>query len=199
MKEARQRTVPGTRLTWHPMLLHKRLIAAAVAAAALATATLASSQGVGWGLVNWKVRHDFPDVRRIEPKQLADWLNDRARPQPVLLDVRTKAEYEISHIHGAERVEPGSDADAIRLSRTTPIVTYCSVGYRSGAFAKKLQDAGYKNVQNLSGSIFAWANGGYPVERNGRRVTEVHPYNKVWGKLLNERLRAQVRPAGEGM
>ncbi len=127
------------------------------------------------------------------------WLKDSQREQPILLDVRTKAEFEVSHLRGAQRVEPGSEADAIEIAKGKPIVTYCSVGYRSGAFATKLQEAGYKNVRNMSGSIFAWANDGYPVERDGQRVQKVHPYNEEWGKLLHEPLRADVPPAGQGM
>lgn len=165
----------------------------------VATATLVYGQGVGWTLVNWKVRSDFPNVRRINPKQLAGWLNDKNRAQPVLLDVRTNPEFEVSHIRGARRVEPESSADAISLAKDQPIVTYCSVGYRSGGFAKRLQDAGYTNVQNMSGSIFQWANEGRPVEREGQRVSKVHPYNGTWGKLLKPELRADIKPAGSGM
>lgn len=165
----------------------------------VATATLVAGQGVGWTLVNWKVRTDFPGVRRINPKQLAEWLDDKYRTQPVLLDVRTKTEFEVSHIRGAQRIEPDSAADAINLPRDKPIVTYCSVGYRSGGFAKKLRDAGYKNVQNMSGSIFEWANEGHPVERDGNRVDKVHPYNGTWGKLLKPELRANVPAVGSGM
>ena len=147
--------------------------------------------------MNWKVRHDFPTVQRISAKEVAAWLQDSKREQPVLLDVRTKAEFEVSHIHGAQRVEPGSEAGALKLARGKPIVTYCSVGYRSGAFAKKLQDAGYTNVRNISGSIFQWANEGRPLERDGQRVMKVHPYNGVWGRLLKAPLRAAVPAAGD--
>lgn len=159
----------------------------------------AKAQGLGWSLVNWKVRHDFPNVRRITPAEMAAWLRDPKRPQPVLLDVRTKAEYDVSHIRGARRVEPGSDASALKLARDRPIITYCSVGYRSGAFAKKLQDAGYNNVQNMSGSIFQWANEGRPLVQDGRRTQKVHPYNGLWGKLLQPSLRAEVPDAGKEM
>lgn len=162
-------------------------------------ASAAFSQGIRWTIVNWKVRHDFPKVQRISPKEVAEWLKDSKRDQPVLLDVRTKAEYDVSHIHGAQRVEPGSEASAISLAKDKPVVTYCSVGYRSGAFATRLQEAGYENVQNMSGSIFEWANEGYPVERDGKRVEKVHPYNEEWSKLLKEPLRADVPPAGKGM
>ncbi|MEP6809924.1 MAG: rhodanese-like domain-containing protein [Chthoniobacterales bacterium] len=165
----------------------------------LALAGVAFSQGIRWTIVNWKVRHDFPQVQGISPKEVAEWTKDAKRDQPVLLDVRTKAEYDVSHIHGAQRVEPGSEASAIELAKGRPIVTYCSVGYRSGAFAKKLDEAGYKNVHNMSGSIFQWANDGYPVESDGHPVQKVHPYNEEWGKLLKEPLRAKVPPAGKGM
>jgi rhodanese-related sulfurtransferase len=165
----------------------------------IAGAAIAFPQSLEWTLVNWKVRHDFPHVRRINPKQLADWLADPKQQQPVLLDVRTKAEYDVSHLRGAQRIEPNASATSILLPHDQPVVTYCSVGYRSGAFAQKLQEAGYKNVQNMSGSIFQWANEGYPVERDGQRVDKVHPYNARWGKLLRPPLRADVPPVGEGM
>ncbi len=171
----------------------------AIAALVLVSATVVYAQSVRWTIVNWKVRHDFPGIRRIEPQELADWLNDPARAQPVLLDVRTKPEFEVSHLHGARRVEPDATAEAIQLPKDQRIVTYCSVGYRSGGFAKKLQDAGYTNVQNMAGSIFQWANEGGPVERNGQRVYKVHPYNATWGKLLKPDLRAETPANGPGM
>lgn len=177
----------------------KVAIWAVVAVALFATATTTDGQGVGWALVNWKVRHDFPGIRRIEPNLLADWLNDKNRAQPVLLDIRTKPEYDVSHIHGARLVTPDASVATIDLPKETPIVTYCSVGYRSGAFAKKLQEAGYTNVQNMAGSIFQWANEGRPIEREGKRADKVHPYNGTWGKLLKPELRADASPIPAGM
>lgn len=64
----------------------KLLIWGAVLVLAVATATIGSGQGIGWTLVNWKVRHDFPDIRRIDPEQVASWLSDKNRAQPVLLE-----------------------------------------------------------------------------------------------------------------
>jgi rhodanese-related sulfurtransferase len=177
----------------------RAVVGSAIAVLLIATATVVCGQGVAWAVVNWKVRHDFPGIRRIEPRQLADWLNDKGRAQPVLLDIRTKPEYDVSHIHGARRVDPDANAEGIHLPKDQPVVTYCSVGYRSGGFAKKLQEAGYTNVQNMAGSIFQWANEGRPVERNGERVHKVHPYNSTWGKLLKPELRAEVGASGVGM
>ena len=165
----------------------------------LATVASAYSQGLKWTIVNFKVRHDFPTVRRIDSQQLSQWLSDSHRAQPILFDVRTKEEYDISHIHDAQRVEPGSSVTSINIPHEKPIVTYCSVGYRSAAFAKALQEAGFKNVQNLSGSIFDWANKGYPIEQQGHSVKKVHPYNDRWGNLLKKELRASVPPVGAGI
>ena len=45
-------------------------------------------------------------------------------------------------------------------------------------------------VYNLEGSIFKWANEGKDLEDNkGLKTVVVHPYNVVWGKLLNAELR----------
>lgn len=74
----------------------RKAIWTTVAAIVLSTATVVCAQGVRWTIVNWKVRHDFPEIRRIDPKQLADWLNDKGRAQPALLDIRTKPEFEVT-------------------------------------------------------------------------------------------------------
>ena len=165
---------------------------------ALLLASAARGLAFGWTLVNAKIRSDFPEVRRISTAELAAWLNDSGRPAPLLLDVRTRAEYEVSHLAGAKHVDPDAAASAVRAAKHRPIVTYCSVGYRSGAFAKKLGEAGFTNVVNLEGSIFRWANEGRPVFRGSRKTGEVHPYNRTWGMLLKKRLRANVPPADAG-
>ena len=51
----------------------------------------------------------------------------------------------------------------------------------------------------MSGSIFQWANEGYPIERNGEPADKVHPYNARWGKLLKPQLRADLPPVGSAM
>jgi rhodanese-related sulfurtransferase len=161
----------------------------------LGIAFTGTSHAIGWTLVNARVRSDFPDVKRISTAELAAWLNDPARPAPVLLDVRTREEFAVSHLQGAEHVQPDASASAVRYAKSRAIVTYCSVGYRSGGFAKKLIDAGYTHVLNLEGSIFAWANEGRPVVQNGGGVEKVHPYNRTWGLLLKKQYRADVRAA----
>ena len=159
---------------------------------ALLFASAAGAYAFGWALVNAKIRSEFPDVPRMSTSELANWLNDSSRAAPLLLDVRTRAEFDVSHLRGAKQVEPDAPASVVGAAEDRPIVTYCSVGYRSGAFAKKLRDAGYQNVVNLEGSIFRWANEGRPVFRGPKQVRTVHPYNRTWGLLLKKQLRAEI-------
>ncbi|MEY2529462.1 MAG: hypothetical protein QOJ05_1552 [Verrucomicrobiota bacterium] len=140
--------------------------------------------------MNAKIRADFPEVRRTTTSELAAAL--AGKNKPVLLDVRTRAEFDVSHLEGAIRVEPGSGPAAISFPKDKPIVTYCSVGYRSAAFAKKLSQAGYRNGTNLEGSIFRWANENRPLVRDGAPTDKVHPYNRIWGLLLDKSHRAVI-------
>jgi rhodanese-related sulfurtransferase len=141
------------------------------------------------------VRHRFPDVQQISTTKLAAWLADPARPQPQLLDVREPAEYVVSHLAGAIRISPHASAAKVmaRINPHRPVVVYCSVGYRSSQLAQQLQRAGFTNVMNLEGSIFAWANEGRPLAADGHPATLVHPYNRKFGQMLKPSLRAPLK------
>jgi rhodanese-related sulfurtransferase len=117
---------------------------------------------------------------------------DSGRGSPIVLDVRTAEEYEVSHLKGAIRVDPdGELPDFLRtLDHEASVVAYCSVGYRSSRLVERLTKEGFTDAKNLEGSIFEWANKGYPVERDGAPVQEVHPYDAVWGRLLDPSLHA---------
>lgn len=142
------------------------------------------------------VRERFPGVRHLSTVELAAWLADPQRPKPVLLDVRTRAEFDVSHIPGAHHVDPETTAAKAlpTLPRETPVVLYCSVGYRSADCGTRLLKAGFTNFFNLEGSLFQWANEGRALESNGHPATQVHPYSAQFGKLLKPELRAPATP-----
>lgn len=142
-----------------------------------------------WVSVKDMVRRDFPDVDHVSAEELSRELDRDAAP--LLLDVREQAEYDVSHLPGAVRVQPGSAASELvdELALDTPIVAYCSVGYRSSELVQRLRERGFTNVRNLDGSIFEWANAGNPVQRDGEPVRDVHPFDEHWGVLLREELR----------
>lgn len=164
-----------------------RIVVFFVSVLFLLTAAVVFGQGIGWSFINARIRSEFPEVKRISTGELADWLTNTKREKPLLLDVRTRAEFEVSHLASAHQIEPGSAPPRNSWPKTKTIVTYCSVGYRSAKFARKLREAGYENVLNLEGSIFRWANENRPlVESNGRATDKVHPYNRVWGMLVDK-------------
>jgi rhodanese-related sulfurtransferase len=156
---------------------------------------LLSRRSVDWFVLKRSLRNKFGDEYWITARQLADWLDNKERPAPVLLDVRTEAEWNVSHLPGARRVEPDATAEAAAgdVGRDAPIVTSCAVGYRSGEMAHRLRKAGYTHVQNLEGSIFEWANEHRPLVRNEGPARRVHSYNAIWSHLLSDDVRAPLR------
>ena len=119
----------------------------------------------------------------ISVETLAD-----AKDDYILIDVRDKKEYQISHIKGARHIDwskiKKTDLD---LDKNTKIVLYCSIGYRSEKAGEDLQKLGYSQVYNLYGSIFEWANQGFPVvNQEGIETNKIHTYNKKWSKWVLE-------------
>ena len=137
-------------------------------------------------LLNFLIRLKFPSISHISTSELAAWLSDDQRFPPLLLDARTPEEYAISHLQQAH-LSPSNllqFRDIMGLSTSTPIVTYCSVGYRSAFLARRLQDDGYEQVFNLEGSLFAWFSENRPVYQDGQPVRQIHPYNCFWSLWL---------------
>jgi len=162
------------------------------AAGALTAGVALLGLGPTWSRVDALIARAFPDVRWIAPQELASRLEDSRQPPPLLLDARTEAEFAVSHLPGARRVDPDGDPAAAlaAVDPARPIVAYCAVGYRSARVASRLQAAGHRDVRNLRGAIFRWAEEGRPLERDGRPATGVHPYDAYWGRLLRPDLHA---------
>ena len=77
------------------------------------------------------------------------------------------------------------------MDKNTPIVVYCSVGYRSEKIGEKLRKAGYTNVTNLFGGLFTWANENRPLKNKADQPTRaVHGYGKAWSKYLSPEVNA---------
>lgn len=83
----------------------------------------------------------------------------QTKPNIILLDTRTKAEYDVSHIENAVWVgEKNWDLKSLKQNKEQTVVVYCSVGYRSEKLVKKLLHLNFKRpltymVVFLIGSI----------------------------------------------
>lgn len=89
----------------------------------------------------------------------------------VLIDVRTKAEYEAGHAPGAVPVEPKQlhenplDAihgDNILADRDAAIVVICDNGLRSSIAAAELREKGLL-AESVAGGLISWAKDGNPI------------------------------------
>lgn len=72
----------------------------------------------------------------------------------ILLDVRTKEEYDSGHIKDSMLIPVDvlkDEAESKLKDKEAPIFVYCRSGNRSVTAAKILVDLGYKNVYNLGG------------------------------------------------
>jgi rhodanese-related sulfurtransferase len=141
-------------------------------------------RGLKWAMR--VVANRFPDVPQLSSGILAEWLADPDRTAPKLLDARSAEEHAVSHLPGATRVGPEtSDAGLSALVPTDrPVVVYCSAGYRASQLARRLRRLGHRDVANLSGGIFQWANEGREVHRDRVTTREVHPFKRIFSRLL---------------
>jgi rhodanese-related sulfurtransferase len=153
-----------------------------------------------WQSIRDAIRKKYPTVKQLSTDDLAHWLADTNRPAPLLIDARKKDEFTVSHLQNARHLDSINAVREEAKSNSRPLVVYCSVGYRSSAFAEKLQRAGFTNIFNLEGSIFAWANEGKPVHRGQQKLdpAKVHPYDKKWGGLLKSELHSLLNNGASG-
>lgn len=99
----------------------------------------------------------------------------------VIVDVRSDIERRVSTIPGAlssEEFETQLDSH-----RGKPILVYCTVGCRSGAYAQMLRDSGF-DAFSLWGGILAWSLEGRRFSTpEGRATGRVHVSSPNWNML----------------
>lgn len=120
-------------------------------------------------------KKDFPAVEDIAPEKAIElWRQDAV----VFLDTRKPEEMAVSRLPGAITTKEFLEQPQRYKDRT--VVSYCTVGYRSGVFARDMAQSGVKMV-NLSGSILAWIHAGGPVfDPQGRQTRRVHVFGDRW-------------------
>jgi rhodanese-related sulfurtransferase len=102
-------------------------------------------------------------MRHLGPAELKAWLDDPARAQPLLLDVREPWEFDVCHIQGSALLP--MRAIQARLQELDPAretVVICHHGVRSYHVARFLEHNGFSNVINLTGGVDGWAKAADP-------------------------------------
>lgn len=86
---------------------------------------------------------------------------------PVIIDVRTRAEWRRSHIRGAVSVpvhELKSRLSSLHIEAQQPVVAICLSAHRSIPAVRLLQARGFGHAVQLKGGMLAWWKAGYPTE-----------------------------------
>jgi rhodanese-related sulfurtransferase len=97
-------------------------------------------------------------MEHITAPELAAWLADDSRPQPVLLDVREPWEIAQCSLAGAVTIPMNTIPARIDdLDEDSTIVCVCHHGARSLQVAAFLERNGFGKTINLTGGIHAWA------------------------------------------
>ena len=106
-------------------------------------------------------------MQQIRARQLAEWLADDNRPDPVLLDVREPWELDLCQLAGTQHIP--MHLVPVRCDDIDPnrdVVVICHHGGRSMQVAMFLERKGFRSVHNLMGGVEAWA---AEVDPNMRR------------------------------
>jgi glyoxylase-like metal-dependent hydrolase (beta-lactamase superfamily II)/rhodanese-related sulfurtransferase len=112
-------------------------------------------------------------IRNIDTAGLLAQL--RARPDTLVIDVRTPAELTLlggridaPRFQNIARGWLEFQVEGYVSDKNAPIIVYCGVNQRSPLAADTLTQLGYTNVMNYSDGFFRWRQAGLPVQVNDR-------------------------------
>ena len=109
------------------------------------------------------VRREVATLPQITVPVLAERL-ERGQA-PIVLDVRSDAEWQSEHIAGAVHLYAGEIPQGANppIPKDAEISVICGSGYRSSFVASLLQERGYRNLINVDGGMDAWNKRHLPV------------------------------------
>jgi rhodanese-related sulfurtransferase len=87
----------------------------------------------------------------------------------LLVDVRSKAEFDGGHIIDARHVpqeELAQAGESLKRFKEKVVITCCESGMRSGAATRVLQAQGFTKVVNLRGGLQAWRADSLPLVKS---------------------------------
>jgi len=97
------------------------------------------------------------NVKNVSSEEAYKLINDDS--ELIILDVRTKEEYDNGHISGAKlvpvQVLPMKVAE-LNKYKDKPILVYCASGGRSPSAVTILKNNEFKNIYHLSHGIGSW-------------------------------------------
>ena len=120
---------------------------------------------------------DFKTVADISPLEATALTKNE---KVVFVDVRSKEEMSVSMLPGA--ISQKEYLESRERFRDHTLVAYCTIGYRSGMFAKKMAETTNHSdrIYNLRGGLLAWVLEGGKVYDGKGESRRIHVYGKRW-------------------
>jgi len=105
----------------------------------------------------------------LSPSEARETIAKRAGdPDFVLLDVRTRKEFDAERIAGAVIVDYNSPSfrdEMATLDRSKSYLVYCRTGNRTNGAVKVMRELGFPSVFVFPGGITKWKEAGFPTAR----------------------------------
>src|SRR5205814_9915879 len=117
------------------------------------------------GVEAWQgAAFELDHLETISPHAGSERLNVAASVRPLLLDVRTDAEWHAGHVDQAQHIFLGHLSQRIaEIPTDKPILIMCGSGYRSSIAGSILLRNGIERVTSIAGGMDAWLAANLPV------------------------------------
>jgi len=122
---------------------------------------LVSAFGITVALLLWT--ESLKGGKSVTPAEATLLVN---KENAVLLDIRTKKDWDTGHITNAVHI-PFADLQRrtgeLEKHKSKPIVVVCNMGQTAGSASKMLKAAGFENVMRLRGGMTEWKGQNLPI------------------------------------
>jgi len=108
------------------------------------------------------------EAKSFKNADVAEFDKLRADKKNIVLDVRTKKEFDAGHIPGAVNIDvnaPDFEEKVARLDKGQTYLVHCGAGVRSVKACEKMGKLEFPKLVNLEGGFKAWEKAGKPVEK----------------------------------
>lgn len=109
-----------------------------------------------------------PTAKAVRNVGVEEFDKLRAHTNAVVLDVRTKREFEAGHIPGAVNLDingPDFQEKVAKLDKSKTYLVHCAAGGRSARACNAMDKLSLTNLVNLEPGFNAWKKAGKPVEQ----------------------------------
>lgn len=126
--------------------------------------------GLVGGVIGEETKKSSDGAVHLDAKKAKALIDTGAQggAKPIVLDVRTGAEFSEGHLKGAKNIDFRDDSfreSVSKLDRKKPYLVHCRSGGRSGASLKIFKELGFEHIYHLDGGMLGWEKAGLPVVR----------------------------------